>query len=164
MLSTNVETVLGFAELRHLGRRPDLNSWVSQARQAFPAAARPLHDLIPASGPWPVFLDPAVADLEEGLAIVSATPRSQLRHELATTWHRAGHPPTWLTLSSAGPGRGCCAPCANPAALPGPPTAWGSACHPRPSTPPPCAVRIWSAPNDKAKASATPSPRSAARY
>jgi DNA-binding transcriptional ArsR family regulator len=97
-----VETVLGFAELRHLGRRPDLNSWVSQARQAFPAAARPLHDLIPASGPWPLFLDPAVADLEEGLAIVSATPRSQLRHELATTWHRAGHPPTWLKALADG--------------------------------------------------------------
>jgi len=97
-----VETVLGFAELRHLGRRPDPDSWVSQARRAFPVAARPLHDLIPASGPWPLFLDPAVADLAEGLELVSATSRSQLRVQLATMWRRAGQPPTWLKALADG--------------------------------------------------------------
>jgi DNA-binding transcriptional ArsR family regulator len=97
-----VETVLGFAELRHLGRRPGLDGWVSQAWQAFPAAARPLRDLIPASGPWPEFLDPAVADLDEGLEIVSATSRSQLRHQLAISWRRPSHPPTWLKALADG--------------------------------------------------------------
>jgi DNA-binding transcriptional ArsR family regulator len=97
-----VEAVLGFAELRYLGRRPDLDSWVTQARQAFPTAARPLCDLIPASGPWPEFLDPVVADLDEGLEIVSATSRTRLRHQLSSSWRRAGHPPTRLKALADG--------------------------------------------------------------
>jgi DNA-binding transcriptional ArsR family regulator len=56
-----VETALGFAELRHHARRPVPDGWASRARHAFPAAARPLRDLIPASGPWPEFLDLARA-------------------------------------------------------------------------------------------------------
>jgi DNA-binding transcriptional ArsR family regulator len=97
-----VETAMGFAELRHRARWPGPGSWASQARLAFPVAARPLHDLIPASGLWPEFLDPAVLDLDEGLEIVSATPRSRLRFELAISWRRPGRPPTWLTALADG--------------------------------------------------------------
>jgi DNA-binding transcriptional ArsR family regulator len=97
-----VETAMGFAELRHQARRPVPDSWVSQARQVFPAAARPLRDLIPATGLWPEFLDPAVPDLDEGLEIVSATPRSRLRSELAISWHQPGRPPTWLKALADG--------------------------------------------------------------
>jgi DNA-binding transcriptional ArsR family regulator len=91
-----VETALGFAELRHQSRQQVPDSWASQAREVFPRAARPLLDLIPASGPWPEFLDPPVADLDEALEVVSATPRTQLKYQLAISWRRPGHPPTWL--------------------------------------------------------------------
>jgi len=91
-----VETVMGFAELRHQARQLLPGTWAYQARQAFPAAARALRDLVPSSGPWPEFLDPAVEDLDEGLEIVSATSRSQLRHQLALTWRRPNRPSTWL--------------------------------------------------------------------
>ena len=97
-----VEAALGFAELRHQSRRPVQDGWVSQARQVFPAAARPLLDLIPASGPWPEFLDPAVRDLDEALEIVSATPRSALRRQLPVSWRRLSRPPTWLRALADG--------------------------------------------------------------
>jgi DNA-binding transcriptional ArsR family regulator len=91
-----VETALGFAELRHQSRQQARHSWASQAREVFPGAARPLLDLIPASGAWPEFLDPPVADLDEALEVVSATPRTELKHQLAISWRRPGRPPTWL--------------------------------------------------------------------
>jgi DNA-binding transcriptional ArsR family regulator len=97
-----VETALGFAELRHHARRPVPDSWASRARHAFPAAARPLRDLIPASGPWPEFLDPPVAELDEGLEIVSATSRSRLRDQLAVTWRGPGRPSAWLRALADG--------------------------------------------------------------
>src|SRR5580692_10250983 len=81
-----VEATMAFAELRHQACRLFPDTWARRARPAFPAAARVLHDLIPAAGPWPLFLDPAVSDLDEGLEIVGATPRSQLRQQLAETW------------------------------------------------------------------------------
>lgn len=97
-----VETVLGFAELRHRARRPVPDNWARSARQVFPAAARPLRDLIPVSGPWPEFLDPAVADLDEGLEIVSATSRPRLRRQLAISWRRSARPPVWLRALADG--------------------------------------------------------------
>lgn len=97
-----VEAALGFAELRHQVGHPIQDGWASQARQVFPVAARPLLDLIPASGPWPEFLDPAVADLDEALEIVSATPRSLLRHQLSVSWRRLSRPPTWLRALADG--------------------------------------------------------------
>lgn len=97
-----VETAMGFAELRHQARRPVPDPWASRARQVFPAAARPLLDLIPVSGPWPEFLDPPVGDLDEGLEIVSATSRSRLRHQLAASWRRPGRPPPWLKALADG--------------------------------------------------------------
>jgi DNA-binding transcriptional ArsR family regulator len=97
-----LETTMGFAELRHQARRPVPGSWASQARLAFPVAARPLRELIPASGLWPEFLDPAVPDLDEGLELVSATPRSRLRFELAISWRSPGRPPTWLKALADG--------------------------------------------------------------
>jgi DNA-binding transcriptional ArsR family regulator len=97
-----VETVMGFAEMRHQARRPVPGGWASRALRAFPAEARPLCDLVPVPGPWPLFLDPPVTDLEEGLEIVSATSRSRLRYDLAVAWRRPGHPPTWLKTLADG--------------------------------------------------------------
>jgi DNA-binding transcriptional ArsR family regulator len=97
-----VETALGFAELRHQSRRRVQDSWASQARKVFPRAARPLLDLIPASGPWPEFLDPTVGDLDEALEIVSATSRSRMRYQLTISWRRPGRPPTWLRALADG--------------------------------------------------------------
>ena len=97
-----VETALGFAELRYQVEGAGITSWADRARRSFPAAARPLLDLIPATGPWPAFLDPAVADLDESLEIVIATPRPRLRDQLAATWSRSGRPPTWLRALADG--------------------------------------------------------------
>jgi DNA-binding transcriptional ArsR family regulator len=99
-----VETVLGLAELRGGGQRAGvaLSQWSSQARRAFPATARPLLDLIPVRGYWPEFLDPVVADLDEGLDIVSATPRQELRTQLAAVWRHAAQPPSWVRALAEG--------------------------------------------------------------
>lgn len=97
-----VETVLGLARLRRdplselSGSREPSGSWVRQARQAFPATARPLLDLVPSSPPWPAFFDQLAADPEEGLEMVHATPRHVLCADLAASWHGAGRPPLWL--------------------------------------------------------------------
>ena len=97
-----VESALGFAELRHQLNSSNTSNWAIQARQALPLAARPLLDLIPASGPWPEFLDPAIGDLDEALEIVNGTPRWRLRQQLAISWRRAGRPPTWLRALADG--------------------------------------------------------------
>lgn len=97
-----VETALGFAELRYQLGSTVSGGWADQARRNLPAAARPLLDLIPAAGPWPAFLDPATAGLDEGLEIVTATPRLRLREQLAGTWRRPGRPPTWLQALADG--------------------------------------------------------------
>ncbi len=88
------EVSAGLLELR---RRPAVPSrWAIRARRAFPATARPLLDVIPATLPSPMFIDPAVPDLDEGLEIVRATPRSVLRAEVPAAWRSAGRPPSWL--------------------------------------------------------------------
>jgi DNA-binding transcriptional ArsR family regulator len=90
------EVSAGLLELR---RRPTAavpGRWVIHARRAFPATARPLLDLIPATLPSPMFVEPAVPDLDEGLEIVRATPRPVLRAEVPAAWRRAGRPPSWL--------------------------------------------------------------------
>jgi hypothetical protein len=43
-----------------------------------------------------------VADLDEALEIVSATPRSLLRHQLPVSWRRLSQPPTWLRALADG--------------------------------------------------------------
>jgi DNA-binding transcriptional ArsR family regulator len=90
------EAVYGLARLRRQPAPARLSGWDRYARQAFPATARPLLDLIPASPPWPMFLGPMVPDLDEGLEIMLATPRRALRADLATSWGGAGRPPSWL--------------------------------------------------------------------
>lgn len=75
-------------------------AWLSQARRAFPAAARPLLDLVPKTGLAPQFLDPMVTDLEEGLEMVRASPRLVLRTDLELSWQtrpdRDCRPPAWV--------------------------------------------------------------------
>jgi len=90
------ELSAGMLELRRppAGRAP--GRWVVRARRAFPATARPLLDLIPATLPSPMFVDPVVPGLDEGLEIVRATPRSVLREEVPASWRGAGRPPSWL--------------------------------------------------------------------
>jgi DNA-binding transcriptional ArsR family regulator len=95
------ETVLGLVGLR---RQPGTGRslWFDQARRAFPATARPLLDVVPPRGYWPEFLDPPVTDLYEGLDIVVATPRQELRVQLAAAWQGAGRPPSWLRALADG--------------------------------------------------------------
>jgi DNA-binding transcriptional ArsR family regulator len=92
----------GLLEMRRQSASPAPGCWVSRARRAFPVAARPLLDLIPATLPSPMFLDPVVPGLDEGLEIVRATPRSVLRAEVPVAWRRAGQPPSWLRALADG--------------------------------------------------------------
>ena len=74
--------------------------WLIQMRRAFPAAARPLLDLVPRAGLGPQFLDPMVTALDEGLETVRATPKPVLGSDLALSWQtrqdRDSRPPAWL--------------------------------------------------------------------
>jgi DNA-binding transcriptional ArsR family regulator len=79
-----------------------LSRWAVRARRAFPAAARPLLDLIPPALPSPSFVDPPVPDLEEGLEIVRATPVPVLAEQIPACWRGAGQPPPWLRDLSSG--------------------------------------------------------------
>ncbi len=97
-----VETVLGLVELR---RRPaGVYARSQRERPTFlPSTARPLLELIPATGYWPEFLDPPVVDLDEGLDIVRATPRQVLREQIAEAWTgAASRPSSWLRAVANG--------------------------------------------------------------
>ena len=83
------EVSAGLLELRRPPAGTVPSRWVIRTRQAFPATARPLLDLIPATVPSPTFVDPVVPSLDEGLEIVRATPRSVLRTEVPATWRGA---------------------------------------------------------------------------
>jgi DNA-binding transcriptional ArsR family regulator len=93
---------MGLAELRHQLHRGSRSGWAVRACRAFPVQARPLLDLVPPVGPWPAFLDPVTASVDEGLEIVASTPRSWVRHELAASWRRPERPPTWLRALADG--------------------------------------------------------------
>lgn len=94
------ETVLAMGELRCRAaghRHGPASRWMFEARQAFPATARPLVDLLRPHSPWPDFLDVLTPDLKEGLEEVRATPRATLRTQLNDVWrHRLSPPPTWV--------------------------------------------------------------------
>lgn len=91
-----VETVMGLVTLKRQLPAAVGSRWSGWAWRAFPATARPLWDLIPRCGYWPEFLDPVVSDLETGLDVVCATPRRELREQLARSWKRTARPPSWL--------------------------------------------------------------------
>ena len=63
-------------------REPALARWRRTAATGFPAAARPLLELIPASATGPVFLDPVSTRLDEGLDRVQRAPASLVTAEL----------------------------------------------------------------------------------
>ena len=97
-----VEVSAGLLELRRRSPAVAPGRWTVRAKRAFPATARPLLDLIPATLPSPSFIDPPVPDLGEGLALVRATPRSVLRVEVPASWRGPGQPPSWLRALADG--------------------------------------------------------------
>ena len=97
-----VEVSAGLLELRLRRSAMAPTRWAARARRAFPATARPLLDLIPATLPSPSFVDPPVPDLDEGLALVRATPKRLLREEVPASWRDAGQPPAWLRALADG--------------------------------------------------------------
>jgi DNA-binding transcriptional ArsR family regulator len=96
------EMSMGLLELRR--RRPAgvPGRWVIRTRRTFPSTARPLLDLMPTTVPSPMFVDPLAPDLDEGLEMVRATPRSVLREEVTAAWRRSGRPPSWLRALADG--------------------------------------------------------------
>lgn len=97
-----VEVSAGLLELRRRTPSAVPGRWTVRARRAFPATARPLLDLVPAALPSPSFVDPPVPDLDEGLELVAATPRTVLREEVPAAWRCAGQPPAWLRALADG--------------------------------------------------------------
>jgi DNA-binding transcriptional ArsR family regulator len=95
-----LEVSVGLVQLRRRTVAPD--RWAVRARRAFPATARPLLDLIPATLPAPTFVDPSVPDLDEGLELVRATPVSVLREQVPASWRSTGRPPLWLRALAEG--------------------------------------------------------------
>jgi DNA-binding transcriptional ArsR family regulator len=96
------ESFAGLIELRRRPAPPGEGRWAARARRAFPATARPLLQLIPASPPWPGFMDPLLPDLDDALEVVRATPRSVLREEVPLSWRSAARPPSWLRALADG--------------------------------------------------------------
>ena len=97
-----VEMTAGLLELRRRTPAPVPGRWTVRARRTFPATARPLLDLIPATLPSPSFIDLPVPDLDQGLELVRATPKAVLREEVPASWRGVGGPPTWLRALADG--------------------------------------------------------------
>jgi hypothetical protein len=101
-----VETAVAMIELRRgkAARGPAAAaSWLGEARAAFPATARPLLELLGPRPPWPDFWGSVAGDLEEGLDVVRATPRTLLRSDLSIAYgNRPGRPPAWLRALADG--------------------------------------------------------------
>ena len=96
------ETFGGFLQLRNRTASAEAARWAAQTRQTFPVTARPLLDLIPASPPWPDFLDPPLPELDAALEVVRATPRAKLREEVPMSWRSTTRPPSWLRALADG--------------------------------------------------------------
>ena len=94
-----IEVTLALATLQ----RPDpaFSHWRWRAGARLPAKARPLLDLIPASGTGPDFLDPVSTSLAEGLELVQQAPAGLVRRELQRVF-AAGPRPSWAPLLAAG--------------------------------------------------------------
>lgn len=88
---------LGHALAALQRNEPALARWRRTAARGFPAAARPLLELIPPAATGPLFLDPVSTSLEEGLDLVQRAPAGFVAAELdrATAARR---PPPWLQL------------------------------------------------------------------
>ncbi|HEX5115271.1 MAG TPA: winged helix-turn-helix domain-containing protein [Pseudonocardiaceae bacterium] len=101
-----MESALAFAALRVPQRSPALGSWRQHAQRCFPAAARPLVDVIPAHGPAPEFLDQTAGDLDEAVDLVLSVPPRLVRSDLARCWagraRQDRRPPAWLRLLGDG--------------------------------------------------------------
>jgi DNA-binding transcriptional ArsR family regulator len=92
-----LELGLALATLHNPTADPAFTRWRTSAARTLPIRARPLLDLVPPCGRGPQFLDPIIADIDESLDRVAASPRGQVRQELArvvglgrplTTWTR----------------------------------------------------------------------------
>jgi DNA-binding transcriptional ArsR family regulator len=92
----------GLLQLRNRPASAEAARWAARARRAFPVTARPLLDLIPASPPWPGFLDPPLPELDDALEVVRATPRATLREEVTLSWRGTARPPSWLRALADG--------------------------------------------------------------
>lgn len=95
-----IETMMALAELRRIAASPvpgRVIPWLREARQAFPASARPLLDLIGPRGPWLFFANSVAPDIDEALEALRALPAELLRMELSAFWeYRPGRPPAWV--------------------------------------------------------------------
>jgi DNA-binding transcriptional ArsR family regulator len=77
-----VELGLAFQMLQRRGQHHVFNSWRRHLAHSLPRRARPLLQLVSPLGAGPMFLDPPLHDLEEGVDRVLSTPRAQAGAEL----------------------------------------------------------------------------------
>ena len=105
-----LELGLALAALHRPAADPVFTRWRQETARTLPLRARVVLDLVPPCGRGPQFLDPMVADAEEGFERVPASPRGQVRREVArvvglgrplTTWTRriaSREPEAWGEL------------------------------------------------------------------
>jgi DNA-binding transcriptional ArsR family regulator len=91
-----MELGLAVAVLRRRVASPVLSRWQHRARQTFPAAARPLLELIPPTARGPMFLDPLSRGLEEGLDTVLSTATERVRAEFDSRVPEVLRPTPWI--------------------------------------------------------------------
>lgn len=88
-----LELGLALAALQNPAADPVFTRWRREAARALPLRARPLLELVPSCARGPQFLDPIVADVEEGFSRVASASAAQARHEMARV-AGLGHPLT----------------------------------------------------------------------
>src|SRR5215831_3206870 len=89
------ETILALIELRRSAAsgwrdRGRAAPWLREARQAFPATARPLLDLIGPQGPWPDIFERCTPDLLQGLEELRAASPARLARSGASGREQSG--------------------------------------------------------------------------
>lgn len=95
-----VELTLALAALRRTD--PLFAPWRQRTARTLPGAARPLLDLVPATGKGPLFLDPPSRGTEEGLDRVRSAPVPYVRRELVRIHEPGRRPAPWARLLAEG--------------------------------------------------------------
>lgn len=92
-----MELGLAMAAVQHgADSRPDFHRWRGQTLAALPAHAKPLLEIIPPTGSGPLFLDPPLPDVAQGLERVMATPEPFARAELRKVLEPSSKPSPWF--------------------------------------------------------------------
>ncbi|WP_157878912.1 ArsR family transcriptional regulator [Streptomyces sp. CT34] len=92
-----MELVLATAMLQREDIGPVFTRWRRRTLRTFPPAARPLLELVPATGRGPLFLDPLSRGLGDGLDQVRSSPAAFVRADLQRVCTASRPQTSWTT-------------------------------------------------------------------